>query len=192
MNTFTYTLLFTLVGYLFGSLTPSIWLVKAINNTDLRDHGSGHAGTTNTIRQVGWLPGVLVLIGDIAKGFIPIWLAITFTNDPVVIALTATAAVAGHCWPVFAKFRGGMGLATTGGAILATIPIGFLVALAILVILVLAIRHRARASVFTAVALTPAFYLLGYPPSFLWMIIGMAIIIFIRFLADWGRKYKGF
>lgn len=192
MNTLTYTLIFAVIGYLFGSLSPSIWLVKAINKTDVRDHGSGHAGTTNTIRQVGWLPGVAVLIGDIAKGFIPVWLANTITQDPVVVAFAAIAAVAGHCWPVFANFRGGMGLATTGGAILAIIPIGFLVALAVLVAFVLAIRHRARASVFTAIALTPVFHFLGYPASFLWMIAGMSTIIFIRFLADWGRKYKGF
>src|SRR5512133_2664505 len=109
---------FPLLGYLSGSLPFSVWITRYAKNVDVRDAGSGHATTTNTIRQAGFGWGALVLILDIAKGFLPTYLSAKYSGETWVIALTATAAVIGHCWPVFAKFRGGMGLATAGGSVL--------------------------------------------------------------------------
>ena len=92
----------------------------------MRDAGSGHATTTNTIRQAGFGPGALVLVLDIAKGFLPTWLALHTVGQnsilsymPWIAPLTAALVIVGHCWPVFAKFRGGMGNASTGGCLLA-------------------------------------------------------------------------
>src|SRR5512135_2783762 len=107
---------FALLGYLCGSLTFSIWITRLLKGVDVRDAGSGHATTTNTIRQAGFAAGALVLVLDIGKGFLPTWLALHYAPPAVrtwVAALTLACAVAGHCWPVFARFRGGMGLATT-------------------------------------------------------------------------------
>jgi glycerol-3-phosphate acyltransferase PlsY len=70
------SLLFPLLGYLFGSLPFSIWVTHFVKGVDVRDSGSGHATTTNTIRQAGFGWGALVLVLDIAKGFIPVWLAV--------------------------------------------------------------------------------------------------------------------
>jgi glycerol-3-phosphate acyltransferase PlsY len=111
-------LVFPLLGYLSGSLPFAIWITRLARNVDVRDAGSGHATTTNTIRQAGFGWGALVLILDIAKGFLPTYLAIHYTHNNWIVALTAALAVAGHCWPLFAQFRGGMGLATFGGALL--------------------------------------------------------------------------
>src|SRR5690606_6838929 len=111
--------LFPILGYLFGSLPFSIWITRFVKGVDVRNAGSGHATTTNTIRQAGFIWGALVLILDIAKGFIPTYLAVLYSTELWVIALTATFAVIGHCWTIFAGFRGGMGLATFGGALLA-------------------------------------------------------------------------
>ena len=105
---------FLLLGYLSGSLTPSIWITRLVKGVDVRDAGSGHATTTNTIRQAGFGWGALVLIIDIAKGFLPTWLALTYAPAIWIVPLTAGAAVIGHCWPVFAQFRGGMGLGLCG------------------------------------------------------------------------------
>ena len=77
--------------------------------------------------------------------------------------MTAGMAVVGHCWPVFAQFRGGMGLATTGGAFLAVNPLAFLICLAILIFLVLVVHHSARASVFTGIVIAPALWLFENP-----------------------------
>ena len=80
---------------------------------------------------------------DIAKGFIPTYLAVREVSTPVyIIAITATCAVIGHCWPLFARFRGGMGLATAGGTFLAVNSLVFLISLGLLILLVLVIREK--------------------------------------------------
>ena len=183
-------LLFPLLGYLFGSLPFSIWIPRFVKNVDVRDAGSGHATTTNTIRQAGFGWGALVLLLDIAKGFIPVFLAIRFSGELWVIALTATLAVAGHCWTIFAGFRGGMGLATTGGALLAINPLAFLICLAVLITLVLVIRHSARASVFAGIVISPVLWLFNIRDAAFWVAIGAGAVIAIRFLIDWNRQYR--
>ena len=108
-----------LVGYLAGSLTWAIWITRLVKGIDVRDGGSGHAGTTNTGRQAGWVAGAFVLILDLAKGCLPTLLAIRYAPYDWVIPVTGALTVVGHCWPVFARFRGGMGAATAGGVLIA-------------------------------------------------------------------------
>jgi len=183
-------LIFALLGYLSGSLTPSIWITRLVKGVDVRDAGSGHATTTNTIRQAGFGWGAIVLIIDIAKGFLPTWLALAYAPAVWIIPLTAGAAVIGHCWPVFAQFRGGMGLACAGGSLLAAEPLAMLIGLAILIILTLTIRHSARASVFTGLLMAPAFWLIGLRGIELWIVIAVGAVIAFRFLIDWNRQYR--
>jgi glycerol-3-phosphate acyltransferase PlsY len=188
-NLFFATLLFLLLGYLSGSLTPSIWITRLIKGVDVRDAGSGHATTTNTIRQAGFGWGALVLVLDIAKGFLPTWLALHYAPAIWIAPLTAAAAVIGHCWPVFAQFRGGMGLACAGGCLLAAELFAFLAALAILITLTLTIRHAARASVFTGILLAPVFWLLGLRDIEFWIAVAVGLVLAFRFLIDWNRQY---
>jgi glycerol-3-phosphate acyltransferase PlsY len=181
---------FGLLGYLCGSLTPSIWITRRLKGVDVRDSGSGHATTTNTIRQAGFAAGALVFIIDVAKGFLPVWLALRFAPAPWIIPLTAALAVAGHCWPLFAGFRGGMGLATAGGGMLAVEPLAFLIAIALLVTLVLLIRHSARASVIGGLVLAPLLWMMGFRGTAFWVGIGDGLVIAFRFLIDWNRHYR--
>jgi glycerol-3-phosphate acyltransferase PlsY len=109
-------------GYLMGSLSPSVWLGKAVKGIDLREHGSGNAGTTNAFRVLGKRLGVAVLVGDILKGVIPVVLSRYF-SDPSVTVVVAFAAVVGHTYSLFLKGRGGKGVATGAGAALAMIPL---------------------------------------------------------------------
>jgi glycerol-3-phosphate acyltransferase PlsY len=183
-------LTFPLLGYLSGSLTPSIWITRLVKGVDVRDAGSGHATTTNTIRQAGFGWGALVLIADIAKGFLPTWLALQFAPAIWIIPLTAGAVVVGHCWPVFAGFHGGMGLASAGGCLLAAEPLAMLVGLGILIILLLTVKHGARASVFTGIVMSPVFWLLGLRGIEFWIAIAVGIVIALRFLIDWNRQYR--
>lgn len=188
-----YALGFGLLGYLFGSLTPSIWITRLVKGVDVRASGSGHATTTNTIRQAGFGPGALVFIMDVAKGFLPTWLALRYAPADaiwLIVPLTAGLAVVGHCWPVFAGFRGGMGLATAGGGLLAVQPLGFLIGLGILVTLVLLIHHSARATVATGILLAPVLWLCGLRGVILWVGICDGLVIAFRFLIDWNRKYR--
>ena len=184
------SLIFPLIGYLAGSLPFSVWITRYAKNVDVRDAGSGHATTTNTIRQAGFGWGALVGFLDLAKGFLPTYLAIQYTDDPRVVALTAALAVAGHCWPVFAQLRGGMGLATFAGALLAADWFVFLVFAGLLLTLTLILRHGARAGVFTGIFIAPLLWLLGLRGVELWIAAAGGLVIAFRFLIDWNRKYR--
>ena len=187
------SLLFPLLGYLSGSLPFSFWVTRYVKDVDVRDAGSGHATTTNTIRQAGFGWGAFVLVLDIAKGFIPAYLTIHVGRDiisPSIIPLTAASAIIGHCWPLFAQFRGGMGLATFGGALLAVYWLAFVIGLGVLLLLTVTIHHSARASVFTGILLAPVFWLLGLRGMEFWIAIAGGLVIAYRFLIDWNRKYR--
>ena len=183
-------LIFALLGYLSGSLTPSIWITRLVKGVDVRNAGSGHATTTNTIRQAGFGWGALVLVFDIAKGFLPTWLALTYAPASWIAPLTAGAVVVGHCWPVFANFRGGMGLACAGGSLLAANWLAGLSALGLLIALTLTIRHSARASVLTGLLMAPLYWLLGFRDIEFWVAIAVGLVIALRFLIDWNRQYR--
>jgi glycerol-3-phosphate acyltransferase PlsY len=181
---------FCILGYLFGSLPFALWITKLLKGVDVRNAGSGHISTTNTIRQVGWVPGILVLILDMGKGFLPTFIANEFSPFEWVIPVTAALAVAGHCWPVFAQFRGGMGLATAGGCGLAVFPFGIVLGLLVLLPLTLIIKHSARASLITSLLLAPVFYLFGERGITIGLAACIGIVLAIRFTSDWNRQYK--
>jgi glycerol-3-phosphate acyltransferase PlsY len=185
--------LFPAFGYLSGSLPFSIWITRYVKNVDVRDAGSGHATTTNTVRQAGFGWGALVLILDITKGFLPTYLALHVGRDtisPYIIPITAACAVIGHCWPLFAQFRGGMGLATFGGTLLAANWFAFVIALGVLLLLTITIHHSARASVFTGILVAPVFWLFNLRGMEFWIAIAGGPVIAYRFLIDWNRKYR--
>ncbi len=179
-----------LFGYFLGSLPFAIWITRLTKGVDVRDAGSKHATTTNTIRQAGWLSGVLVMALDISKGFVPAYLASRLGLPSWGIALTAALAVAGHCWPVFAQFRGGMGLATAGGAFLAISPLGFAITFATLLAVVLAIRHGARGSLIAGLLAPPVMWLLGLRGDIIWVSALVGLVIAGRFTIDWKRQYR--
>jgi len=182
--------IFPLLGYLCGSLPFSIWVTRLVKGIDVRDAGSGHATTTNTIRQAGFAWGALVGILDLAKGFIPTFLAIKYSNEIWIVVITAAFAVAGHCWPVFAQFRGGMGLATFGGALFAANWFSAILALGLLLAILLILRHGARASVLAGVLVAPLFWLLHLRGMEMWIALACGLVIAYRFLIDWNRKYR--
>ncbi|HVN15722.1 MAG TPA: glycerol-3-phosphate acyltransferase [Anaerolineales bacterium] len=185
--------LFGLPAYLCGSLPFAVWITRLVKGVDVRDAGSGHATTTNTIRQAGFGAGALVLLLDIAKGFLPTWLAVHYAPAASriwIVPLTAALAVVGHCWPLFAGFRGGMGLACAGGCLLAANLLAFLICAAILIALTLTIHHGARASVFTGLLAAPLLWLLGLRDVVFWMAVAIGIVIAFRFLIDWNRQYR--
>jgi glycerol-3-phosphate acyltransferase PlsY len=189
------SLLFPILGYLSGSLPFSVWVTRYAKRVDVREAGSGHATTTNTIRQAGFGWGALVAVLDLAKGFLPVYLASFVGQDaqsvpPYIIPLTAALAVVGHCWPLFAQFRGGMGLAPFAGALLAVNCFAFLIGAGLLLALVLTIRHGARASVLTGILIGPLFWLLDLRGAEFWIALACGMVVAYRFLIDWNRKYR--
>jgi acyl phosphate:glycerol-3-phosphate acyltransferase len=192
MNTLI-ILLFPVLGYLSGSLPFSIWITRYAKNVDVRDAGSGHATTTNTVRQAGFGWGAFVLILDITKGFLPTYLALHVAQDGIlryIVPLTAACAIIGHCWPLFAQFRGGMGLATFGGALLAVNWFAFVIGLGLLLFFTVTIHHGARASVATGILMAPAFWLFNLRGIEFLIAIAGGLVIAYRFLIDWNRKYR--
>lgn len=190
MQVILYAIGFGLLGYISGSLPFAIWITRLVKGVDVRDAGSGHATTTNTIRQAGFLPGALVFVLDVAKGFGPTWLALHYAPAAWIVPLTAALAVIGHCWPVFAGFRGGMGLATANGGMMAAAPLAILITYALLIALTLLIRHSARASVITGILFAPLLWLAGLRGPVLWIGAAVGVVIAFRFLIDWNRKYR--
>jgi glycerol-3-phosphate acyltransferase PlsY len=183
-------IIFWLLGYLLGSLPFALWITRLVKGVDVRDAGSGHVTTTNTIRQAGWAAGALVFALDFGKGFLAVWLAQRAGLSGWSLALAGSLAVAGHCWPIFAQFRGGMGLATMGGGLFALSPLAFLLAFATLLLLTLIIRHSARAGLFAGLLVPIVLSLFGLRGDILWLAAFSGLVIAIRFTVDWNRKYR--
>ncbi len=176
-------------AYLAGSLPFGLWITRSVKNVDIRDGGSGHVGATNTIRQAGFASGIAVLLLDISKGFIPIYLALRAELPAWSLAVTAGLVVIGHCYPIFANFRGGMGLAVAGGATLAVSIPAFFICLALLIFLLLVIRHSARAALLGGILAPFLLYALGYRDNIIWVNAASGFAVAIRFTIDWNRKY---
>jgi glycerol-3-phosphate acyltransferase PlsY len=126
-----------LCSYLLGSLSSAILLSKIMGFKDPRSEGSKNPGATNVLRIAGKKAAFLTLVGDCLKGFIPVLVAAALEVDPLIVALTAFAAFAGHCFPVFFAFRGGKGVAT---AIAATVGFNWLVGMILIAIWLLFAR----------------------------------------------------
>lgn len=116
MPEFVYYILFAVLGYLLGSLNFSIIIGKLFYKVDVREHGSKNAGTTNTLRTLGKVPAIFVLLLDTFKAVIAYWLIFLLTQNVSYSYIGAATAVVGHNFPVFFGFKGGKGVATSLGA----------------------------------------------------------------------------
>lgn len=135
MQTFFPSVLLIVCAYLLGSIPTSVWIGKWFYNIDIREHGSGNAGTTNTFRVLGTTPGIVVFIVDILKGWLAvktIFLVSQFIPDTAKFVnfqlLLGGLAVFGHIFPIYANFKGGKGVATLLGVVLAIHPLAALIA----------------------------------------------------------------
>jgi glycerol-3-phosphate acyltransferase PlsY len=190
MQMILYAIGFAILGYLSGSLPFAVWITRLVKGVDVREAGSGHATATNTFRQAGILPAILVVILDMTKGFVPTWLALHYAPATWIAPLTAALVVSGHCWPVFAGFHGGMGLATAGGVGLAAAPVAILICGALLAALTLLLHHSARASAIAGILFAPLLWLFGLRGAVLWVAAAVGVVITLRFLIDWNRQYR--
>ncbi len=180
------------LGYLLGSLPWAVWLVRGLTGEDVRAFGSGHAGATNVFRRLGLGWALVVLALDAGKGFAAVALARHLAAPPALLALTAAAAVAGHNWPWFAHFRGGMGNAVTLGALLAVGWEPALAGVGWLALWALVWRHAARGTLTAAATGWLWFWALGLPPAALAVALGAGPVLVVRFAADWSRRYREF
>jgi len=112
-----FQILFPLAAYLIGSVSAAIIVCRLMKLPDPRSAGSGNPGATNVLRVGGKTAAAITLAGDALKGFIPVFVASILGVTPLILGLTALAAVLGHLFPVFFQFKGGKGVATSFGAI---------------------------------------------------------------------------
>lgn len=148
-----------ILAYLLGSIPSAVWIGKAIYGVDVREFGSGNAGATNTFRVLGKRAGLTVLILDILKGWLAVVMAGLISEAPPGTSqfvdlqiVLGVAAVIGHIFPVFAGFRGGKGIATLFGVILAAHPLACLISLGVFLIIFLAFKYVSLGSISAAVA----------------------------------------
>ena len=115
--------IYFLAAYLLGSISSAILVCKAMGQPDPRGSGSGNPGATNVLRQSGKLAAFFTLVGDVAKGFIPVLLGTLYGLPAPAIAALGAGAFVGHLFPLFFQFRGGKGVATLIGVLFGTAPL---------------------------------------------------------------------
>lgn len=142
-----------LIGYLLGSISFASIITKKIKGLDIKEMGSGNAGTTNVLRSVGFLPALVTFLLDLFKGtlgaIIP-WAIVYFTivkGPGIYMVLGGIATIIGHTFPVFFKFKGGKGVATYLGVILAINPLVFAINVFIMLTIILITRMVSLASI---------------------------------------------
>lgn len=188
------------LAYLLGSIPASVWIGKMIHGIDVREHGSGNAGTANTIRVLGWKTGIPVLIIDLAKGWTAAMLPHFFhIADPGSALLTnlqivaGVIAITGHIFPVFAGFRGGKGVATVFGVLLAIQPLLTICCLGVFLGVILLTGIVSVSSMSAGIAFPVLLFLFFDTPSVIFKVFSVlvAIALLITHRKNIGRLLKG-
>ncbi len=185
-------ILICIAAYLLGSVSFSYLIARIVKKIDIRDHGSGNAGATNTLRVLGTGPAIAVLALDVIKGIIAVWLGYWFSSEPIVPFLAGISAIIGHNWPIFFGFRGGKGVATTIGVF---VTLAFLPAIyaGIIAIVAIFITRFVSLGSLIFVVLTPAFIFLlgGYPASYILLGTILAVLSVWRHRTNVQRLFSG-
>lgn len=155
--------LVVVASYLLGSVPTGLWLVRWVRGLDVREHGSGNIGTTNVYRVAGLWLGAAVLAADVLKGLLPVKAAQGTGLGPSWAVAAGLASIAGHNWSAFLGFRGGKGVATSFGALVAVSPVAAAVAAGVWVLAVVLTRYASVGSVLALVSVPATIILLREP-----------------------------
>jgi acyl phosphate:glycerol-3-phosphate acyltransferase len=187
----TLSLLPVLVAaYLVGSIPTGVLMAKLFGWSDPRTHGSGHTGALNVSRGAGRGALILVAALDMLKGAAGTWLSTQLSTDPYVLTVAGVAVTVGHCWPVWTRFSGGMGLATAFGALLPVAPVVTVAAaLILLMIRLFLIKHTPRAVIAALCTVPIMLLLLRNELPIILMGVGEVIVLIMRHAAEWNRVY---
>ncbi|MBL7978842.1 MAG: glycerol-3-phosphate 1-O-acyltransferase PlsY [Bacteroidetes Order II. Incertae sedis bacterium] len=195
------------LSYLVGSIPTSIVISKLLKGIDIREHGSGNAGGTNTYRILGRNAALIVVVVDVMKGLV----AALFISQiriggevlPIsekyhaIMYMAGLAAVIGHIWTIFAGFRGGKGVATGMGMVLGTLPGGVLIGLPVFVLIVWITGYVSLSSILSALAIPFAFVIMdetglyNFSPVAIWFTIGLSGLIVFAHRANIKRLMTG-
>jgi acyl phosphate:glycerol-3-phosphate acyltransferase len=185
------TVLLIAVGYGLGSIPTGLLIARWQRGVDIRRHGSGNIGMTNVLRAVGKGAAALTLVGDLAKGLIPVLLARVWLTPPWAIGLVGLAAVVGHVYPVFAGFQGGKGVATTLGVFIPLLPGPLLLAFVVWAACVAFRRQVSLGSLAAAAFLPLAAWVWGAPAPYTLCALIAAALIWHRHRDNIARLLAG-
>lgn len=183
--------IFILSAYLIGSLSTAIIYCKIAGLPDPRSQGSGNPGATNVLRFGGKKVAIIVLLGDLLKGLIPVMLAKWLGLSAATITLVASAAFLGHLYPVFFRFQGGKGVATALGVLLG---VSWLIGLLVLMtwLLVAFISRLSSLSALVAAGFSPIFiYLIIPQPEYILMAVLLAVLLVWRHRSNIQKILNG-
>ncbi|MDO9579301.1 MAG: glycerol-3-phosphate 1-O-acyltransferase PlsY [Bacteroidales bacterium] len=194
------TILPFVLAYLLGSMPTAVWIGKGFHNIDVREHGSGNAGAANVIRVLGWKTGIPVLLIDIAKGWLatmlPLFFYLAEPDSTMLINLqimTGITAIVGHIFPVLAGFRGGKGVATVFGVLLALQPLLTIYCFGVFLIVLLITGIVSVSSMAAGLAFPILLFSLFGTPSPVYKIFSIlvAIALLVTHRKNIGRLLRG-
>jgi len=178
-------------AYLIGSLSTAIIACKLTGLPDPRGQGSGNPGATNVLRFGGKKIAIIVLLGDMLKGLLPVLAVSLMGASPLVIALTAAAAFLGHLYPVFFDFKGGKGVATALGAILAISWLAGLTVLGVWLLVAFTLRYSSLAALCASITAPLIVWLYRPDIELLIMMIGMSALLVYRHKSNIQNLLQG-
>ncbi|MFW6330371.1 MAG: glycerol-3-phosphate 1-O-acyltransferase PlsY [Gemmatimonadota bacterium] len=181
------------LAYLLGATPTSQIVARVFHGVDLRKHGSGNLGATNTFRVLGWRAAAPVMVVDVLKGWVP---TVYFPRwdgvEPLEWALGyGAAAIVGHVFSVFVGFRGGKGVATSAGVFMALAPWAVLIAGVLWGVIVTLTRVVSLASLVAAIVLPIAVFVTGEPPLEFWVSIGLGLFVVYAHRSNIRRLMRG-
>jgi glycerol-3-phosphate acyltransferase PlsY len=169
-----------LVAYLLGTIQTGL-LVAAATGVPLRDLGSGNTGAANVVRTIGWKGGLLTVVGDGGKGFVAASIGTLLVDDPAAPVIAGLAAVVGHCFPIWWRFRGGKGVATAMGVSLSIFPWVGGIAVATYAAVLLATRISSAGSMSAMTVLTTGSLLLvDGRPTITFAMLAIFTLVIVR------------
>ena len=180
-----------ILSYFFGAIPSGVWIGKIFKNIDVRDYGSKNSGATNSYRVLGAKLGIAVLIIDVLKGFIPLYIASKFNlayNDLVILG---SVAILAHTFSCFISFKGGKGVATSLGVFLFLAPVITLILLVIFILVVYFTKYISLGSI-TAAFLLPIFTFFTHRDTYLFTLsVVIAIFVIYRHKTNISRLLSG-
>ena len=179
------------VAYLIGSVPFALLLARRWGAADLRTLGSGNLGAANVLRASGVRAGVIVAVLDVAKGAASVALAMRISNGPVAPAAAGFAAVVGHIYPVWLKFKGGKGVATACGVFSVLTPFAVPPSLAVFLVVVWLTKYISLGSILATIALPSIAYATGAPAAILVAAWATAALILFRHRSNVARIVGG-
>jgi glycerol-3-phosphate acyltransferase PlsY len=184
-------LLLIIASYFIGAIPTGVVLAWAFSGKDIRQEGSGNIGATNVTRVLGKKLGALTLVGDLLKGFLPVWVGSYLVSSLNVVCLMGCAAFLGHLFPVYLKFKGGKGVATALGVFLYLSPIVILVEIIVFVFVVGIWRYVSLGSLIAAASMPFLLVIIGSPKPVVLLSMAFALLIFIKHKANIQRLLNG-